>query len=317
MPRFSFRALTALFALVAAPLLLSACDSATDGGSAEDLLIDAQIARQQGDLDGAIELLEEALAQDPDNGEVRLELAGAIFEREDIDLLTVDRIALYLTEGATSGNAMLDGSARLTAQVPPITANAGGGSCPFADDPTAEPFNPSDYPGLPQLAGSREDIELMLFIVEPLIPDELRTFDICNGIEDGELNYDREAALAEMRALLQDYRFDPNDDTANIDAALAYNSIGRLVDSYLFITNDVSIQTEWYRLEDGDIGVCVDDEDALRAQSEAAIAQMGESLLSLDLRAHLLGGEASELVDLATDAYDLIADDLGPYCDGQ
>ena len=51
---------------------------------------------------------------------------------------------------------------------------------------------------------------------------------------------------------------------------------------------------------------------------EEAIEDLGESITSLDLRDHVIGGgtASQELVQHVLDAYEAIEDDLGPYCEG-
>ncbi|MDX1530608.1 MAG: tetratricopeptide repeat protein, partial [Rhodothermales bacterium] len=73
-------------ATLALALLVTGCnvlDSAYDeGGSVDDLLVDANIARQSGDLDHAIELLAQAYEQDPARADVRLDYASTLMQRD-------------------------------------------------------------------------------------------------------------------------------------------------------------------------------------------------------------------------------------------
>ena len=298
-----------LAALVAAPLALLSvpgCDNAA-AGSVDDLLTDARIARQQGRHAEAVRLLEQAYEAAPENAAVRAELGVSYLDREEIGLAEINRLARFLTDPPADA-----------APSPSPTTNLGA-TCPYADDPHATPFDPTSIEDYIELVGHRDLIEQVLAIlhegpggdVPPVIPEALRAIGLCEGIEDGQLVYDRDGALAEMRAL------GLSDD--QITAVLAANAVARLYDAYFFLTEDVPQQTTWYRVENGEtsyIGVCADDEEALRAQAEEAIRDFGEALASLDLRAHVLGGDTPsvELVQAVIEAYESIRDDLGPYC---
>ena len=303
--------LGAAILLVATPFFLAACDSGQATSDVESLLTDARIARQSGDIDGAITLLESARAQDPGNAPVRVELSSAYLDREDIDLLDVDRVALFLTT--------FEQNLVVTSDTP---VQGFGGSCQYADDPNAQQFDPGDYSGYIDLYSDRELIQSVVALLNgpdtsgselSIIPDDLRVLSLCQGIVDGQIIYDRDAALASMREL------GLNDD--EIATALAVNAVSRFMEAYFFVSQDIPQQTSWYRVngQSGDfIGVCADDQEALRGQVENAIMDLGESITSLDLRDHLLGGgtTSQELVQHVLDAYELVEDDLGPYCEG-
>lgn len=309
----SFRiVLAAAFLLVAAPLFLAACDGSAANGDIDSLLVDARIARQSGDIATAITLLESAYAQDSQHPQVRVELSSAYLDREDVNLLDVDRVALFLTTFEETVGTPSDSPVQRA-----------GAACQYEDDPNAHPFNPADYDEYIELFANRELINSVLDLLNgadptgvdlSIMPDELRSLSLCEGIEDGELIYDREGALASLRAI------GLNDD--EIAMALAVNAVARFMEAYFFITEDVPQQTSWYRIMSPNgsdyIGVCADDPDALRLQVEDAIADLGESITSLDLRDHLLGGDTTshELVEHVVDAYEAVRGDLGPYCDG-
>lgn len=291
---------------------LGGCDAA-DAADPAVLLDDARIARQRGDLDEAVRLYEEALRADPNHGGARVELASTVLEQADVDLLDLDRIALFLSEAqATPPPAPA---------APTAPTNGLGAQCAYADDPTAVPFDPRSVEGYPDLFADRVAIQAALAILQgagpvpggAVIPASLRFADLCSGIEDGQLVYDRGGVLAEMQA-----RGLTNEA---VESALAVNAVGRLLDAYFFLVEDVAEQTTWYRLADGSVGVCAADEEALRAQAETAIGDVGEALTSLDLRAYSLAlrsqsDDAAGYVQDALDAYESIADDLGPYCTG-
>lgn len=293
-------ALVAVLAL----LPLSACDE-TGGlgdGPVDQQVRNAQIARQAGDYDTAIRILEAAYAANPSNAAVRVEYGLTVFERSDINLLDLDRIATYLSTTAVP---------RTGAEAP---AAARGLTCRYATDPTATPFDPTDFADFPSLQGDRAQITLVLSLLEPIIPAALRSFDLCTSIVDGPdgnaaLSYDAQAALADMRAL------GLTDD--QISAALATNALARFLNAYLFLAIDVPQQTAWYRINGGSsIGICAEDEEALRTQAEVAIRDMGEALFSIDLRSRTFGTTSTtqDLLDLVLESYEEVRDGVGDYC---
>ncbi len=303
--------LGAALLFLATPLLFAACDGSDVSSDVNALLIDARIARQSGDIETAINLLESAMAQAPDNASVRVELGSAYLDRDGIDVLDIDRIALFLTTieenpGVTSGSSY---------------QNAGG-VCRYEDDPDAHPFNPRDYVEYVELYSDRELIQNVIGLLNgqdangidlSIMPDELRAVSLCEGIVDGELIYDSEAALASMRGL------GLNDD--EIATALVVNAVARFLEAYFFIVEDVPQVTSWYQVEHnrGDyVGVCADDPEALRLQVQEAIKDLGESITSLDLRDQVLGGGTAshELVQHVLNAYEAIEEDLGEHCNG-
>lgn len=284
--------------LLAALLILplSACDET--GGSTStnvDLAVsDAVTARQSGDYAQAVTILEEALQANPQSAPVRVELAATVMERDGIDLLDLDRIASFVTDGAATTQAATRSSSR--------------NACAYAADPTAVEFDPADAADLPDIKAKRSTIKETLVLLDEILPEALTGFDICTTIVDGELVYDHAAAAAHLRG-----KGLSNDQVARL---LAVNALARFLDAYLFVTEDVTAQTTWYRLADGSIGVCADDEEALETQARDAVDGIGQSLLSLDLRSRTFapGSASSEIVTLAVDAFEEIRDAVGEYC---
>lgn len=277
---------------VAALLPLSGCDESGLAFDEAAVIADAQIARQSGDFGLAVELLQGALDRNPSSAPVRAEFAATLLQRDDLNLLDLDRIARFVVSDVAGAAA-------------PPTAGRGG-TCRFASDPTATPFDPTSVEGFPEIEASQAAIDSVLALIEPVLPAALRTFSPCTTIgPDGRLVYDHAGAAAGLRASgLSD---------AQISQLLATNALARFLDAYLFVTTEVPQQTAWYRLADGGIGVCVDDQDALIDQTEGAVSTLGTALLSLDTRARGFGG-TTELVDLAVDAFGDLREALGEYC---
>ena len=282
-----------LAALVLLPL--SACDE-TGGAVSSDVEVavdDAVVARQSGDYDQAVAILEATLKTNPTSAPVRVELAATVMERDGIDLLDLDQIASFVTEEAGAQTA---------------ARSAARSACAFEADPGAVAFDPADAVNLPEILAKRGTIRRSLELLDEVLPAALTGFDICTSVVDGELVYDRAAAAEALRAQ------DLSDD--QIGRLLAVNALGRFLDAYLFVTEDVTAQTTWYRLSDGSIGVCADDPEALEDQAREAVDGIGQSILSLDLRAGAFArsSASSEIVTLAVDAFGEIRDAVGDYC---
>ncbi len=283
-----------LAALLVLPL--SACDE-TGGITSTNVDIavsDAVTARQNGNYQQAVDILEEALAANPQSAPVRVELAATVMERDGIDLLDLDRIASFVTDGAATAQA--------------ATTPASRNACAFAADPNAVEFDPGDAADLPSIQAKRSTIQTTLALLDEILPEALTGFDLCTTIVNGELVYDHAAATTSLRGK------GLSDD--QIARLLAVNALARFLDAYLFVTEDVTTQTTWYRLADGSIGVCADDQDALEKQARDAVDGIGQSLLSLDLRSRTFapGSASSEIVTLAVDAFEEIRDAVGEYC---
>ncbi|MDX1439148.1 MAG: tetratricopeptide repeat protein, partial [Rubricoccaceae bacterium] len=189
-----FRLILTSALVLSASVLISACDGGdADLDDIQALLADARIARQAGDLPGAIAILESAHDQAPENAPVRIELASAYMEQEGVDLLDLDRIALYLTNFEDN----LAGTGTNTAAV--------GKTCQYESDPNAQPFELRDYEEYLELFDARTQINEVIALLnespQPVVPAELRALGLCSGISDGELDYDRDAALGEMETM--------------------------------------------------------------------------------------------------------------------
>lgn len=282
-------------------LVVSGCDESIPT-EPEDLLVDARIARQAGDLDTAVDLLERAYESNDDDAVVRLELASTLFEQADLGVIDLDRIASYLLEEAGAS----------AASPAPTAEAAKSGGCPYANDPTAERFDPTEFEEYDQYLERASVARRVRELLDPVIADQLRPDDfLCTGIQDGALVYDADAALAALRSV------DPRITDEQIASALAVNAVAEVLDTYLFLTEELDGRAEWYRLGDGSIGVCPVGitEEELRQLAEESVADMGEALLSTDLRARLIGS-STELVDVVLDAYEEVRDDLAPACTG-
>ena len=286
--------------LFAALLLLplSACDETGPLSIDEGVDVavdDAVIARESGDYDTAVDLLNEALDAEPENAVVRVELATTLLQRDGIDLIDIDRIGQFLSSAGTARTA---------------PATAGRSACAYAADPDAVAFDPTGYEGFAELEASIETIQEAKATLEGVLPSAITSFDLCSTVVDGALVYDRAGAYGELVAL------GLSDDQAA--QALAVGALAQFVDAYVAFTRDLAGETTWYRLPDGSIAICAVDEDAARAKAEGAIAGIGQAVLALDARASILGGAsvAAEIVDTALDVYNELKEDIATYCEG-
>lgn len=297
LPRFSRTLGVVLLALL---LPLSGCNETGDltRGSVDQLLANARIARQARDYETAVRILDAALATAPDRADVRTEFGLTLLERDDLNLLDLDRVAAFVT--STSSGTRAAPAARVAV-------------CTFETDPTARPFRLDDVDGFSEIEARRATLDRTLALLDPVIPNSLQSLDLCTGVTDGPdgpmLAYDRAAALAQMRAA--------NLTDAEISAALASNALARFLNAYLMLARDLPQPTTWYRIDSGSgIGVCAADPIALLNDARPAVAGLGEGAASVDLRAAAFGASPTSqgLVDLVTDGFVDVRDAIGPYC---
>ncbi|WP_412069638.1 tetratricopeptide repeat protein [Rubrivirga sp. IMCC43871] len=277
-------------------LPLSACDEvgplSIDGGV--DMAVDdAVIARDQGNYDAAVTLLERALVEEPANSKVRVELATTLLQRDGIDLLDLDRIGQFLTETATGS-----GAGRTAAR----------GGCAFASDPTATVFDPTEVEGFDELLAGTETLDRAEGLLDGVVPQAVTSFQLCTSVADGELVYDRAGAIADLGA--------KGLTAPQQSQTLAVSALTDFVDAYLYVSESLPESTTWYRLADGSIAICADDEAELREAAEAPIQAFGQAVLALDARAEMLGGSsvATEVVEVALDAYQELQQAVVGYC---
>ncbi len=255
---------------------------------------DAILARDRGDYAQAVDLLDRAHRAEPENAVVRVELATTLLQRDGIDLIDLDRIGQFLTTFSDDAPA-------------PSTAGRGG-SCSFASDPTSQAFDPGGVDGFDDLVAAAGTLTEARTLLDGLLPTAVTSFDLCTTVVDGALAYDRDGALADLAA-----QGLTRDQTAQ---ALAVSALTTFIDAYVFVAEELPETTTWYRLADGSVAICAEDEEAVKAQAEDSIRGIGQALLALDARAALLGSGslAAEIVDTALGVYTDLQDAVADYC---
>lgn len=289
----------ALLLLVLLPAV--GCSLAGDeGGSTEDLLADARIARREGRFERAVEWLRQAQQAEPANGEVRLELAAALLDRAGLTVFDVQASFEHITG---------DG--------PGAEVGEPGAVCSASDVAgTVTPFDPAGEgrafgPTYRRLASQAAVVEEVRGLVAGVLPDALYTFALSGFVvPDGAggytlADYGAEALLADVRAAIDDAYADPT--RAAVDQALLTLAAAQFFSSYLGLFPDPlpAGLTGFYRVAPADGGgaflrVCAADEAALAGYLGAALGPVtgaGAVVVALDLRRrHHAGGASAELL---------------------
>lgn len=187
------------------------------GGIGEDsddpqvLLRDARAALDRGDPQTAVGYLEQAFEMDPNDPEIRIELAGARFAVAEIDLLTLKGLVEHINGGASS-QARASGAGK-----------AGGAHCTFDADPeTLESF---DYTAAPEYQRIRAEIEM--FVDARDLLDGIRPADLAALPEETRARWYLVRAFTRIALAIDAI----HDEGERIDAALyrlpaEQNSIG-------------------------------------------------------------------------------------------
>jgi len=98
LPRFAV-----LSTLLGAALVLAGCNAFGTGDTSgcdntDECLADADAAFKNGNYDSAVNSLEKAHDQDPDNAEVRVKLTTALYEQNDLNALDMKSLSDYITD---------------------------------------------------------------------------------------------------------------------------------------------------------------------------------------------------------------------------
>jgi len=145
--------------------LFSSFDSEGTSDDPDVLLADARAALAKGDTSRAIDYLERAHDIDPEHAEVSVTLVGTKFEQNDVDLLTIREIGMYIADGSKAA----------------VAKSSHTYVCSFDGEPsTYEPFDFAQAPAFQRLVDladlftEAESLVGDLDAVEADLPDDLR-----------------------------------------------------------------------------------------------------------------------------------------------
>lgn len=309
------RAFTA--AALVAVLVVSGCnllDAAySEGGSVEENIEDARIARINGDFETAERLLRDAYAEDPTNAVVRLELATTLMQREEINSVSlVADVSTFVTdaiEGIEGEGRPWDTSSRFSS----------GEACSYTtSEPDRESFDPTGFEGYGDLLASldilREVRALLAGEDGAVLPASLLDLSPCEAIVDGEVTYDYDAVIGELEATFGNRNL--------VSTALQLNAFALILESYVGIFEAPDLPVAWYLVGSEDnrrLGFCADNPEALDQvydRIDVHVADVGHALFSIDLLVRYGGDEAlEELRDEALELYVTFQEDISRYCD--
>lgn len=283
-------------------------DAAYDeGGSVTNNIEDAQHARANGDFDRAERLLRDAFEQEPGNPVVRTELSSTLLQREQLNLLTLEQVTAHILGEIDAPDEGARGAA--------------GDSCTWNSSEPTQPFDPGAVDDYDEIVAASPILAEVIALLNdpaspvepPVIPAALGELDPCAVIQDGALNYDRDALLDELRA-----HFDGDDRRVN--AALTMNAVALTLGAYLDLFEDDAFPVAWYLVgeeEDLRLGFCMDHAhiDLFYENVDDNLDAIAEAFFSLDLLIYNSGdSQMQEYVDEALELYETFQESLGRFC---
>lgn len=293
--------------LLAALLVVIGCNVLDpvydEGGSVQTLLEDARYARANGDFDRAAELLEAAYAQEPEDAQVRLELAGTLLQREGLNSIDlVSQITDFMRRSLDDEAGHRSGSAD---------------SCSWEGLEPTRPFDPGAFPEYRAILDARPVLNQVRDLLAgpdgAILPAELVALRPCDAIVDGEVVYDRDAILDDLYAT---FGGDPN----RVRAALLVNTVTLTLNAYAGIFEQPGVPVSWLLVGESDalrLGFCVATEDVVTFQDQITteVHNIGRAVISLDLLVHdARSAVLTTLLDEALALYEVFEADLGLVC---
>ncbi|MEM1042459.1 MAG: tetratricopeptide repeat protein [Bacteroidota bacterium] len=307
---------TLIASALAVALTVSGCNlldgAYSEGGSVENLVDDARFARANGDFERAVELLEEAFAEDPANAVVRLELATTLMQRDGLNSVDlISQVSNFISDATESA----EGGFRA-----PFASRSQVEACSYTSSETdREVFDPTEFGGYGDIIASLPTLERVRELLGgadgSVLPSQLLALSPCEAIVDGEVVYDRAAASQEI--------YDTFDGDQNlVRTALQLNAVGLILDAYSGIFEQPDLPVDWYLVGSEDnrrLGFCVADEptlDLLYDRIDGRVADVGQALFSIDLLVFDDGSETLEdLRDEALELYVTFQEDVSRFCD--
>jgi hypothetical protein len=302
----------------------NALETGYQGESVDELVTDAVIARQSGDLDQSQALLEEAHRQDPSHTAARVELAETLMQQAGLTVQSVEAFASHLT--ARIGESGVGAA--------PSSARGGEPKCTFdGRDVTVEAFDPTAFEGTMLFDEAVVVAGVVLGLITNVgdvaadaVPDQIALMSsdqLCETVDESGFDYDRGAALA---------AFDESLTEPQVVSALTNYVLASSLAAYdrLFLDLTPEYGLTWYRVEtnnspesDPYLGHCaVFESEAAENQFydriEEGVIDLGRAAVAFELRAAVLGypEATAAALDGAAEAYEASEEDLVDYCEG-
>lgn len=274
-----------------------------EGGDVESLLDDARYARADGDFDRAADLLEAAHEQEPENAEVRLELAGTLLQREGVNALDLvsEVVDFVQTYEAPTGSAT-------------ASRGAAADSCSWSGAEPARAFEPTSFSAYAEVLEARPVLarvqDLLAGPDGGALPASLLALTPCDVFADGAFAFDRDGVLADLYATF---------GTPNaVRSALLLHAVSLTLDAYTRVFEQPDLPVRWFLVGEAErLGFCVAAPQVplLRSRAEHEVQRLGQALVAFDLLVHDAGNATiEELRDEALALYETVEADLPPLC---
>jgi hypothetical protein len=181
-----------LVCVLGSVLFFSGCNAFEvfyEEGSSNDpevLLEDARFAMQRGDYQKAVSILEKAYARNPQNGQVRVELSGALLEAHEVRVLDIFSIADHLQKQAEEIAGKTTG---------------GGEYCSFSSDADILGlFDFRDFSQYERLVKNWPVFKRVIDLIEPLLPDNIYDVSVDSNFDvDGLFQKIIDAGVADRQ----------------------------------------------------------------------------------------------------------------------
>ena len=265
-----------------------------EASSVQHLMEDAEIALQQDHPDKAVTYLKKALAQDSTNKKVRIKLATARLEQDDISVLDFTTLSDKI-------NAELQ-------SMQSAAGKTGPGICSFPATSSYEPFDPAQISNFDKLETHQSTLQEVQHLIDKVL----------FGSEGSSGARSQENVQQAVERLRGDELSDVHIAEALLNDALAY-----LVLAYVNVANQGSDDLSFFYVNRpgggrGYIGYCAPDQETLDELLGAVachLDELGYAVRLIQARAYLLGSEqALEIARKAEEAYAKLTEQLEASC---
>jgi tetratricopeptide (TPR) repeat protein len=296
-----------IFALVVSLGWLAGCnvlEGFYEEGTSDDpevLLQDAQLALRNGNYDKAIQYLELALEQNPENrallNTIRTTLAQALLSANDISVVTLQRLASDLTD-------QLDGLSISTAAQQAAKATLQqADACSFGDtNDRADRVVELDTPTFRRIRDKADVLDRVIALLSDVF----------------QLTESSVSGIAARIEVLRGQGFtDPQ-----LQSQLFTLSVAYVVRAYIDVAEAGLNEVTWYRVipaggGEAYLGYCAPSDaviEAIQAATACAMEELQTAVHLLQARVLVFGLEdtpADDVADLAEEAYDGLSVELG------